>query len=164
MREQVSYRLSDKGQKAKIALLFCLHTSSSKLLNYHQSKATQDESRQANIPINQPLQSSQFKLVATSPCRESDKQNHSSIPATVDTQLIPGSVTNISSPALFAWQSQQSPHTGICPIFLVPTRNISTSQLFYTWTAKRVPWPVQTNHFPQTKQRCQHINLQSTFS
>lgn len=70
MRKKVVYGSSDKEQSVKITLLYYLHTFPFKLLNYQQSKATWDETRQANIQSNEPLQLSQFKLVAISLCRD----------------------------------------------------------------------------------------------
>lgn len=98
MREQESYRLSAKGHKATIALLYCLHTSSSKLLNYRWSKITRDESRTTNTPINQPH--SLLSLNWWQPLLAGVWQTEplpNSVTVDGNTQLIPGTVTNISS-------------------------------------------------------------------
>lgn len=87
---------SGKGQKATIALLYCFHTFSSKLLNYHQSKATQDETDKIS---NQSAPAAFLVLAGCNlPLQGSDKQNHSSTATTGEgkAELIPGSVTIIS--------------------------------------------------------------------
>lgn len=70
MRKKVAYRSSDKQQNVQITLVYYLHTLPFKILNYQQSKATWDETRQANIQSNHPLPLSQIKLVAISLCRD----------------------------------------------------------------------------------------------
>lgn len=62
-------QLSGKGQKATIALLYCFHTFSSKLPNYHQSKAAQDETDKQKFQLISPCCLLSSDWCASSFCR-----------------------------------------------------------------------------------------------